>query len=540
MKDSKKKLLALIGLVMSGFIGSLDSTVVNVSLPAIQQSFDVEFKGVMWISTIFLLFNASSLVTLAKLGDMFGRKKLFLISLSVFTISSVVCGISPSLLLLIIARGVQGIASAGLMTIAIPIAIGMFPKEKSGMVAGVWGSSMALAMAIGPSLGGFITEKFNWRYIFYINIPLAIISYILVTMFVSKDEILLNNKKIDLGGILFLSISLFCLIYGLLEGNNYGFDSIKILTLFGVTIVSTIILLIIEKRNKNALFDLSLFKIRSFTVSSVTLAFVGVVYAVCGSLINFYLKGILNYTTLQSGNIIAFMSIGFLVSSIIAGILSTKLKFSTLSFIAVIICMVSLYLISTINPNVSINTLRLYLFIGGLGNGIVGGQLVASALADIPKEKNGQASGVNRMIANIGNLLCISILSAILISNENYYFNLSKNEMINSIKVESRLNSNVKNKIIAQLENMDKSNYNKLPEKINLVIKNTSTPKEEAYILSNIISRETKYTRDNTSKAFTDTFRISILGLIPALVLSLFVDPRYLYRKSDKYINSDT
>ncbi|MBU3092859.1 hypothetical protein KPL35_12330 [Clostridium sp. CF011] len=195
--------------------------------------------------------------------------------------------------------------------------------------------------------------------------------------------------------------------------------------------------------------------------------------------------------------------------------------------------MASLYLISTINPNVSINTLRLYLFIGGLGNGIVGGQLVASALADIPKEKNGQASGVNRMIANIGNLLCISILSAILISNENYYFNSSKNEMINSIKVESRLNSNVKNKIIAQLENMDKGNYNKLPERINFVIKNTSTPKEEAYILSNIISRDTKYTRENTSKAFTDTFRISILGLIPALILSLFVNPECLYKKKN-------
>ena len=110
MKDSKKKLLALIGLVMSGFIGSLDSTIVNVSLPAIQQSFAVEFQGVMWISTIFLLFNASFLVTLAKLGDMFGRKKLFLISLSVFTVSSVLCGISPSLLILIIARAVQGIA----------------------------------------------------------------------------------------------------------------------------------------------------------------------------------------------------------------------------------------------------------------------------------------------------------------------------------------------------------------------------------------------------------------------------------------------
>ncbi|MBX4260467.1 DHA2 family efflux MFS transporter permease subunit (plasmid) [Clostridium estertheticum] len=533
MKDSKKRLLALIGLVMSGFIGSLDSTIVNVSLPAIQQSFAVEFQGVMWISTIFLLFNASFLVTLAKLGDMFGRKKLFLISLSVFTISSVLCGISPSLLILIIARAVQGIASAGLMTIAIPIAIGMFSKEKSGMVAGVWGSSMALAMAIGPSLGGFITEKFNWRYIFYINIPLAIISYILVTIFVSKDEMLSNNKKIDFGGILFLSISLFSLTYALLEGNNYGFNSMKILTLFATTIVSTIVLLIIEKRNNNALFDLSLFKIRSFTLSSVTLAFVGVVYAVCGSLINFYLKGILNYTTLQSGNIIAFLSIGFLVSSIIAGILSTKLKFSTLSFIAVIICMGSLYLISTINPNVSVNRLRLYLFLGGVGNGIVGGQLVASALADIPKEKNGQASGVNRMIANIGNLLCLSILSAILISNENYYFNLSKNEMINSIKLESRLNSNVKNDIIVQLQKIDKNNYNKLPEKINSVLKNTSKSKERAYILKNIISKDTKYTRENTSKAFTDTFRISILGLIPALVLSLFVNPKCLYKKKE-------
>lgn len=268
-------------------------------------------------------------------------------------------------------------------------------------------------------------------------------------------------------------------------------------------------------------------------MSSVTLAFVGVVYAVCGSLINFYLKGILNYTTLQSGNIIAFLSIGFLVSSIIAGILSTKLKFSTLSFIAVIICMGSLYLISTINPNVSVNRLRLYLFLGGVGNGIVGGQLVASALADIPKEKNGQASGVNRMIANIGNLLCLSILSAILISNENYYFNSSKNEMINSIKLESRLNPNVKNDIIAQLQKTGKNNYNELPEKINSVLKNTSKSKETAYILKSIISKDTKYTRENTSKAFTDTFRISILGLIPALVLSLFVNPKCLYKKKE-------
>ncbi|MBE6051587.1 MAG: MFS transporter [Clostridium sp.] len=417
MENKKNNSIAFIGLLITGFMASLDSSVVALALPSIENYFSVSLNSVVWITTIFSLFNASFLVTVSKIGDQFGRKKILLISIALFIISSIVCGSAYSIPVIIVGRALQGIGAAALMTITIPIAFTLFSKEKLGYIAGIWGAVSSIAVAIGPALGGFITQYASWRYIFYINVPISIVASILIVKYVDESYDTTSTKKVDFLGIIFLTIFLFTLTFSLLKGSDYGFNSSTIISLLIVSILSFIILLLIERRNTNAIFDLSLFKIRNFTLSSFAFAFQGIISAISFTLINFYISSILKYSSSESGVVISLVAIGCIISSFIAGKLSIKFKSSTLSVIGYIIGIISIFLLSTMNPSTSKTLLMIYLFINGVSIGFIGGQLIACALNNVPGAKNGVASGINRMIGMIGTLIATVVLTAKLTSN---------------------------------------------------------------------------------------------------------------------------
>ena len=415
--NTNKTLLGFIGLLVAGFMGSLDASIVSLSLPSIEKNFSVSLNSVVWVTTIFSLSNASFLVTISKIGDQFGRKKILLASIALFIISSLVCGSSISFPMVIIGRAFQGIGAAALMTITIPLAFTLFSKEKLGYIAGLWGAICSLAVAIGPTLGGFITQYSNWRYIFYINIPISILALILIIKYIDESYDTSSSKKIDFLGIIFLTICLFTLTLGLLKGSDYAFTSKKIITLLTISIISFVILIFIEKKNTNAIFDLSVFKIKSFTLSSLALAFQGILSAISFTLINFYTTSVLKYTSSESGIVISFVAIGCIISSILAGKLSIKVKSSTLSIIGFIIGIISLYLLSTMSASIHKSLLITYLFINGISIGFIGGQLIACALENVPDSKNGIASGINRTMAMIGTLIAMSVLTSYLTYN---------------------------------------------------------------------------------------------------------------------------
>jgi EmrB/QacA subfamily drug resistance transporter len=419
MNTKSKRILGFMGLLLVGFMGNLDFSVVSVTLPSIQEHFNTNITNIMWINLIFSLVGTSVLIPIAKFGDMFGRKKVLLLCLSVFVISSALCGFAPSLGVLVLGRGLQALGASALMTISIPIALEIFPNEKRNLVAGVWGGFIGLAIAVGPSIGGYIAEFFNWRYIFFINIPLGVLGFLLIFRFIEESTAYKCSREIDWLGILTLAVALSSFTYALTNGTSFGFTSKKILILFSISVISFIVFLIVENKVLNPLIDFSIFKVRSFTVSSVVASLIGVVTIIAFNFINFFFKSISNYTTLESGNVLFFLALGLIVSSLISGKLASRFKISHIIFFSILICFIAVALLTSITPNTSKLTFMLLLFIAGLGIGTPGTQLMATALADIPSEKNGLASGLNNLTQKMFMLVLTAIMTCSLVTNLN-------------------------------------------------------------------------------------------------------------------------
>lgn len=541
--DNKKDYLGLVGLLLVGFIGNLDISVVNIALPSIEKYFNSDLNTVMWITLIFALVSTSTLIPICKLGDMFGRKKVLLICLTIFSIASVLCAVSNSLNILILGRGLQALGASALMTISIPLALDIFPKEKRNFIAGIWGAICALAIAIGPSLGGYIVQCSSWRYIFFINIPICLISFILIFSFIKESFNQNNNKSIDFIGTIILAAALSTLTYSLTEGNTYGFTSKKILTLLITSAICFIAFTLLEKAISNPIIDFSLFKIRSFFISSFTIGFITIISVIFSNFINFFFNGISNYTSSESGNIIFFYALGLMLSSIIAGKLTTKFKISAVSLFSIIICIISIFLIIHIAPNTTKTTFIIILFIAGLGSGAPSSQLVASALSDVPNEKSGLASGLTNLIAKLFFIVLTAIMTCSLTYKENIAFNNTKKYLISNVSSSQILDKKTKDIIESNLTSLNKNNFSLIQKNITLklkkdaqtTIKNSSSIKTREVLLkkaahiNNYLTKTMKATKVESMKyysnAFTTTFKLSFIFLGISILFCPFVNP---------------
>lgn len=545
--DNKKNHLGLVGLLLVGFIGNLDVSAMNIALPSIQKYFNSDLSTVMWITLIFVLVSTSVLIPICKLGDMFGRKKVLLICLLIFSIASVLCAVSNSLSILILGRGLQALGASALMTISIPLALDIFPKGKRNLIAGIWGAICALAIAVGPSLGGYIIQCSSWRYIFFINIPICLISFILIFSFIKESFNQNNNKSIDFIGTIILAAALSTLTYSLTEGNTYGFTSKRILALFIISAICFIAFTLLEKAISNPIIDFSLFKIRSFFISSCTIGFVTIISVIFSNFINFFFNGISNYTASESGNIIFFYALGLMFSSIIAGKLTTKFKISSVSLFSFIICIISIFLVIHISPNTTKLDFIIILFIAGLGYGAPCSQLIASALSDVPNEKSGLASGLTNIIAKLFFLVLTAIMTCSLTYKENIAFNNTKKYLINNVSSSQVLDKKTKDIIESNLTSLNKNNFSliqkniilKLKKDAQTTIKNSSNIKtreallKKAAHINNYLTKTMRATKVESMKyysnAFTTTFKLSFIFLGISILLCPFVNPSRKY-----------
>lgn len=541
--NSKKNYLGLVGLMLVGFIGNLDVSAMNIALPSIQKYFNSDLSTVMWVTLIFVLVSTSVLIPICKLGDMFGRKKVLLICLLIFSIASVLCAVSNSLSILILGRGLQALGASALMTISIPLALDICSKEKRNLIAGIWGGICALAIAVGPTLGGYIIQCSSWRYIFFINIPICLISFILVFSFVEESFNQNGNKSIDFIGTIILAAALSTLTYSVNEGKTYGFTSKKILILFIISAICFIAFTILEKVISNPIIDFSLFKIRSFSVSSCTSGFIMILNVIFSTFITLFFSKISNYTSFESGNILLFYALGFMVSAITAGKLTTKFKISTVTFFSVIICIISIFLVINIAPTTTKTNFIIILFIAGLGYGAPCSQLVASALSDVPNEKSGLASGLNNVISKVFLLLLTAIMTSILVSRENIALTNTKKYLISNVSSSQVLDKKTKSIIKGSLVSLNENNFSLIQKNITLnlkkdtqtTIKNSSNIKTREALLqktshiNNYLTKTIKATKvegmKNFSNAFTTTFKLSFIFLGISILLCPFVNP---------------
>ena len=525
MNKNKKRIMGLISFILVWALDALASSTISIALPEIQKYFTASIDSVMWNVTIYTLFTATFLITISKLGDQFGRKKVFLINNVIFVVGSIISGFAISLPMLIIGRAMQGLAAAGLMVISMPLALSLFPKEKSPMVTSIFGATQASALAVGAFFSGFLIEYYSWRVIFYINIPIVIISIILCIKYV--DEVIYSNEsnKIDVLGILLSSTGLLTLIYTLSNGGKFGYTSVKTLSLFAVSIMCLVLFINVEKKVENPIFDLSIFKIKVFNFASLGLLFLGVLYAISLGLINFYVSDILGYSTVEIGLVYVVVALGTIISSLSSTKIASKINVSTVPLIGFIVGFISTLLLSTINPDVTKVQLMFYLFLNGLAVGLIIGQLTSVALSSVPEEKNGSASGISRLAFSVGVIISIAILTANLTSNLNTAFNNSKDDLISKIKVESSIDNSSRNVILSNLEELNQSNTKNIFEKIEniLSIKTDRKSKYNYEKFKNSSQNYYKNLNNESSDAFCKTFRFALIFLVGGMISCLFI-----------------
>ena len=262
--EENRKWWTLAAVAFGLFMIMLDNTIVNVALPSIEHSLHMSISSLEWIVTAYALTFAALLITGGKLGDMFGRRKMFVVGLAVFTLASLACGLAPSAGFLIGARAVQGIGAALMNPATLSIITATFPPKERGQAIGIWAGVSALALAIGPLVGGLIVDNINWHWIFYVNVPVGVVGIVVSYFFITESRDTSHEQSIDLPGLVTSGAALLALSYALIEGNKHGWTSPEILGLFAGAAVLLAAFVLLELRQRLPMLDLSLFKIGSF------------------------------------------------------------------------------------------------------------------------------------------------------------------------------------------------------------------------------------------------------------------------------------
>jgi DHA2 family multidrug resistance protein len=415
-RQTNKWIVALT-VMLPTFIEIMDISVVNVSLPHIQGSLSAGLDEVTWILTSYLVSNAIIIPISGWLAGIFGRKRYLIFSLILFTASSVLCGSAFSLAVIIGARIFQGIGGGGLQPISQAILLESFPAEEHGLAMAFFGMGVVLAPIVGPVLGGWLTDTWSWRWVFYINLPAGILAIALVFLFVQDpDYIRQRHVKIDGWGLLFLTVGLGCLQVVLDKGQrNDWFSSNFIVTFSIISGAALILFLATELRSSHPVVNLRIFKDRSFAIGNLIM-FTGF-FCLFGSivLLPLYLQNLMGYTAFWAGLVLGPGGIAAFLIMPLAGLMMKKnVSPRMLLAIGLFVSAASLYLMSGFNLDASFGAIALPRIIQGFGLGLFFVPLSAATFAGIRNEETGNASGIFNLLRNLGGSFGVAFCTTVL------------------------------------------------------------------------------------------------------------------------------
>jgi EmrB/QacA subfamily drug resistance transporter len=412
--EENRKWWTLAAVAFGLFMIMLDNTVVNVALPAIERDLKISISQLEWIVTAYALTFAALLITGGKLADLYGRRKMFVAGLVVFTLSSLACGLAPSAGFLIGARTVQGVGAALMNPATLSIVTATFPPRQRGQAIGIWAGVSALALAIGPLVGGLIVDNINWNWIFYVNVPVGVLGIVVSQFFIDESRDTSRVQSVDLPGLVTSGAGLFALSYALIEGNAHGWASGEILGLFTAAAILLAAFVVVEMRQRVPMLDLSLFKIGAFTGANlvamlVSLGMFGVFFFV-----SLYIQNILRYSPTQAGAMFLPMTLLIIVIAPIAGKASDRLGSRWLMGAGMAIVGASLLFYQRAGVHSDFWTLLPAMLLGGVGMAMTMSPMTSAAMGAVPVDKAGVGSGVLNSFRQLGGALGIAVMGAIL------------------------------------------------------------------------------------------------------------------------------
>ncbi len=437
----------LVATILASGIVFIDFSALNVALPAIQTDLNISGKSLLWIINAYAIFLSSLLLVGGSLGDIYGRKKIFIIGVILFTSSSFLCGISTGNLMLILSRASQGIGGALMVPESLAIISAVIPAERRGKAFGTWSTFSALTTITGPVLGGWLAGLGLWRVIFFINIPLAILTVIILIAKVpeSRDE---TARSLDLSGAILATLGLAGITYGFIEASDSGFGNLRIASSLIIGTVSLVLFLVVEKRSSHPMMPLNLFKSKTFSGANTLTLFM---YAALNAALFFFplnLIQVQGYPEETAG--FAILPFAILISGIsrYSGKFSDKFGARKPLIIGPVFAGIGLLILAfqgiTNGPSEYWTTFFPGIFLLGVGMGIVVAPLTTAVMASVSDQHSGIASGVNNTVARTAGLLAIAVLGTLMIITfrENLEMNIDDLNIPANKKVELIKNSN--------------------------------------------------------------------------------------------------
>jgi EmrB/QacA subfamily drug resistance transporter len=410
---------ALVAMALATFMTYLDNNVTNVAIPTIQRDLHLSIAGLEWVVSSYILVFAGLLLAGGRLADVFGRRRLFFIGLSVFTAASLGAGLSGSGVELIGFRLAQGLGAALVVPTTLAIIMATFDNVRERATAiGVWTAIGALALAFGPLIGGFISQHLHWGWIFFINVPIGIATLAVAALSVDESRGAADGSRLDLPGLASSALALFALTYALIEGHDKGWTSALIVASFAVSAAAAALFLLIESRSEQPMVALALFRSRVFTGGTVTMMLWA--FGVFGIYFftSLYLQNVLGFSPTKAGLSFVPMALCMALFAGLAGPVSARLRPHRTVALGMLIMAAGLVMFARLGQGASFASLIPGFLVFGAGGGLMNVPLTNAVLHSMPPEKSGVASALLNASRELAGLLGITIIGAVLRSRQ--------------------------------------------------------------------------------------------------------------------------
>jgi EmrB/QacA subfamily drug resistance transporter len=409
-----------LGIVSVGlFMVVLDNLVVSVALPTIHRSLGASIQSLEWIVNGYVLSYAVLLLTGAALGDRFGRKRMFIAGIALFTVSSAAAALAPTTGLLIAARAAQGAGGAIVTPLTLTLLADAFPPQRRGIALGVWSGISGIAVALGPLVGGAVIEAASWHWIFWINVPVGVaLSAVAIRRL---DESHGPERGLDLPGVGLASAGLFGLVFGLIRAQTIGWAAPEVLLSLAAGVVLVIAFVVVELRSKDPMLPMEFFTRRSFAVTNAVS--LSMYFGMFGSIffLSQYLQNVLGNTPLQAGIKLLVWTGAIMLISPAAGYFSERFGSRLLMAAGLALQATALaWLASLASVNQDYTSMLAPFILGGAGMALVFAPSASAVLASVRTDQAGQASGATNAIRELGGVLGIAVLSTVFTSHGSY------------------------------------------------------------------------------------------------------------------------
>lgn len=409
-----QKSFVVVSIMLATIMQALDTTIANVALPHMQGALSATQEQISWVLTSYIVSAAIMTAPTGILAARLGRRKLFLISVIGFTIASMLCGIAQTLPEMVVFRLLQGVFGAGLIPLSQAVLLDINPPEKHGQAMAMWGVGVMLGPILGPTLGGWLTEYYDWRWVFFINLPIGIIATVGMVMFMpetAKD----NTRKFDLAGFIYLAMFVFGIQMMLDRGETLDWFSSNEIIIEGVIAIFGLYLFVVHLLTaKKPFFEPAMFADRNYSVALVFIFLIGIILLSTMALLPPYLQNLMGYPVITTGEVLAPRGVGTMLSMMLAGkLLARKVDVRYMIMAGLFLTAYSLYEMSLFNLEITEGILTRTGLIQGFGMGLVFVPLSTIAYATLPGRFRNDATSVFSLVRNIGSSIGIAVMIAL-------------------------------------------------------------------------------------------------------------------------------